>query len=140
MSFTKHSTKKGRRQTKKSRRQTKKRNTKNRRINIHNNLGKGLSPSPISPNETIPCCMCGHKDHRNNMLIPSDCLLKQAKKNQGERAHRVCQQCWWGTTENPGFVKEDASHKCPGCQKGLPLLPPLKRSRPKEEDIIVISD
>ena len=37
----------------------------------------------------------------------------------GMKAHRICQECWW----NPetGFGKEESKHKCPGCEKGLPL-------------------
>lgn len=27
-----------------------------------------------------------------------------------------CPSCWWGE-----FAKEGASHKCPGCVKGLPV-------------------
>ena len=32
------------------------------------------------------------------------------------RAHKVCPSCWWGE-----FAKEGASHKCPGCVKGVPV-------------------
>jgi hypothetical protein len=59
------------------------------------------------------CCMCGSKlDKKKTALIPQECLIKYGKI----RAHKVCPKCWWGE-----FAKEGASHKCPGCVKGLPL-------------------
>ena len=59
------------------------------------------------------CCMCGSKlDKKKTALIPQECLIKYGKI----RAHKVCPSCWWGE-----FAKEGASHKCPGCVKGLPV-------------------
>jgi hypothetical protein len=37
----------------------------------------------------------------------------------GKAAHRICQDCWWD--QNIGFAREEGTHRCPGCQKGLPL-------------------
>lgn len=58
------------------------------------------------------CCMCGSKFVKKTALVPQECLMKYGKI----RAHKVCPRCWWGE-----FAKEGASHKCPGCVKGLPL-------------------
>jgi len=59
------------------------------------------------------CCMCGSKFHKKKTaMIPQECLIKYGKI----RAHKVCPRCWWGE-----FAKEGASHKCPGCVKGLPV-------------------
>jgi len=58
------------------------------------------------------CCMCGSKFKKKTAMIPQECLIKYGKI----RAHKVCPKCWWGE-----FAKEGASHKCPGCQKGLPV-------------------
>jgi len=60
------------------------------------------------------CCECGKNTHKGPMdttLIPRQCLVKN-----GYRGHRLCEKCWFGT-----FAKEGVSHKCPGCEKGLPL-------------------
>jgi hypothetical protein len=57
--------------------------------------------------------MCGSKfDNKKTALVPQECLMRYGKI----RAHKVCSKCWWGE-----FAKEGASHKCPGCVKGLPL-------------------
>jgi len=58
------------------------------------------------------CCMCGSKIDKKTALVPQECLMKYGKI----RAHKVCPRCWWGE-----FAKEGASHKCPGCVKGLPV-------------------
>ena len=58
------------------------------------------------------CCMCESKFDKKTALIPQECLMKYGKI----RAHKVCPSCWWGE-----FAKEGASHKCPGCVKGLPV-------------------
>jgi hypothetical protein len=95
------------------------------------NLARGPKPMrPISATGPVECCMCGETGRRDNTLVPSACLTKH-----GERAHRICQDCWWNE-----FAIEGASHQCPGCVKHLPLTAPLKRTKPREEDIIVISD
>ena len=58
------------------------------------------------------CCMCGSKFVKKTALVPQECLIKYGKI----RAHKVCPKCWWGE-----FAKEGATHKCPGCKKGLPV-------------------
>ena len=62
------------------------------------------------------CCMCGSKFDKKTAMVPQECLMKYGKI----RAHKVCPKCWWGE-----FAKEGASHKCPGCVKGLPLAEDL---------------
>ena len=63
----------------------------------------------------VNCCMCERMVNKSDTLIPRECLIKHGKNE----AHRICQDCWWDP--NIGFAREYASHKCPGCQKGLPL-------------------
>ena len=58
------------------------------------------------------CCVCDAKVNKQECLVPRECLIKYGK----ERAHKICQDCWWEK-----FAKENASHKCPGCIKGLPI-------------------
>ena len=64
--------------------------------------------------DNVTCCMCERTVKKDDTLVPRECLIKY-----GKTAHRICQDCWWDP--NIGFAREDASHKCPGCQKGLPL-------------------
>jgi len=75
------------------------------------------------------CCMCGSKFKKKTALIPQECLIKYGKI----RAHKVCSQCWWSE-----FAKEGASHKCPGCQKGLPVAKDVNAGKVVDltEDII----
>jgi hypothetical protein len=63
----------------------------------------------------VKCCMCERMVDKKNTLIPRECLMKYGQNE----AHRICQDCWWDPTI--GFARENASHRCPGCQKGLPL-------------------
>ena len=65
--------------------------------------------------EKVKCCICEKIVNKSDTLIPRECLMNNGQK----AAHRICQECWW----NPetGFAREYASHKCPGCIKGLPL-------------------
>jgi hypothetical protein len=72
--------------------------------------------------DKVNCCMCGQEVNINDTLMPSGCKMKN-----GMRAHRICQECWW----NPetGFGKETSKHKCPGCEKGLPLTT-VKKEEP----------
>jgi len=58
------------------------------------------------------CSMCESSVKNKTTLIPSGCLQKHGKN----RAHKICDDCWWNK-----FAKEGVSHKCPGCEKGLPL-------------------
>ena len=60
----------------------------------------------------MKCCMC---EKSSPSFKPSACLMKN-----GYRAHKICQECWWNP--DTGFAREGASHECPGCKKGLPLL------------------
>jgi len=75
------------------------------------------------------CCMCGSKFVKKTALIPQECLMKYGKI----RAHKVCPRCWWGD-----FAKEGASHKCPGCVKGLPVAKDVNAGKVIDltEDII----
>jgi hypothetical protein len=65
--------------------------------------------------EKVKCCMCEKMVDKEKSFIPRECLMSHGKN----AAHRICANCWW----NPetGFALENASHKCPGCVKGLPL-------------------
>jgi hypothetical protein len=66
--------------------------------------------------DKVQCCMCGKMVNKDYTMSPSGCLMKH-----GEGAHRICQDCWWNPEK--GFGRENASHECPGCLKGLPLTP-----------------
>lgn len=72
--------------------------------------------------EKVKCCMCERMVNKNDTLIPRECLTKH-----GMAAHRICQDCWWDPVN--GFAREEASHKCPGCVKELPLTE-FKKSEP----------
>jgi len=85
---------------------------------------------PKSPTYNVKCCMCEKKSNRNDTLVPLTCLRKY-----GERAHRICQNCWWSE-----FAVEHGSHECPGCKKHFPLTTPLKKTKPNSEEVIIISD
>jgi len=63
----------------------------------------------------INCVMCEDFITIENTLIPNICF-----KKHGKMAHRICENCWWNPIS--GFAREYASHKCPGCEKKLPLL------------------
>ena len=93
------------------RKRTKKYNKKYR--NSRKN-GKKVFKKGGNGDDKVNCCMCGEEVNTDSTLIPSGCKMKH-----GMRGHRVCQECWW----NPetGFGKENSKHKCPGCEKGLPL-------------------
>lgn len=58
--------------------------------------------------------MCRRKVRITDTLIPLKCL-----KKYGEKAHRICSECWWEPAT--GFASEGVSHKCPGCVQKLPL-------------------
>jgi len=106
---------------------------KNRTRRNYKKMIGGETPSPISPNAKIPCCVCEEEFSRKTMLVPAACLKKHK-----ERAHRICEHCWWNP--DTGFAREDAEHGCPGCKKGLPLNPPLKPRKPSSDEIIEITD
>ena len=65
-------------------------------------------------NEKTVCCICELNININSALIPSICKIKN-----GFSSHKICQECWWNS--DTGFGKEQSNHKCPGCEKGLPL-------------------
>lgn len=75
--------------------------------------------------QKVICCICEKMVDVNNTLIPAKCF----KANMG-KAHRICQDCWWGTEKHPGFAQEGPGHNCPGCEKGLPLTEFQKESSP----------
>lgn len=52
---------------------------------------------------------------KDKTFIPRECLMAHGDK----AAHRICETCWWDPIS--GFALESSSHKCPGCEKGLPL-------------------
>jgi hypothetical protein len=63
----------------------------------------------------VKCCICERMVHKEYTFIPKECLINNGKK----AAHRICRDCWWNPES--GFAREDACHKCPGCQKNVPL-------------------
>jgi hypothetical protein len=112
----KYSHKKYRRKTRKLKGSKPRRNY--RRKTRSKNVGRGLSSNHSVDENKVQCSMCEkHVDKNSNPLIPQICL----EKNSYCKAHRICQKCWWGDKDSIGFAKEGISHKCPGCEKGLPL-------------------
>jgi hypothetical protein len=75
--------------------------------------------------EKVLCSMCEKEVSLNDTLVPRECLMKH-----GKAAHRICKKCWWDP--KIGFALESSSHKCPGCQKGLPLT-----AYKKEEPVLI---
>lgn len=57
------------------------------------------------------CAMCCKKSNDKN-FIPNACLMKYGKY----KAHKICSDCWWNN-----FAQEGVNHKCPGCEKKMPL-------------------
>ena len=81
------------------------------------------------------CCMCNktlNVNDKTNALIPLECLRKR-----GLAAHRICKECWFD--DEDGFALEGKSHKCPGCEKGLPLTR-VKVKPPEMIDLTMDSD
>jgi hypothetical protein len=81
------------------------------------------------------CCMCGKNvnvNDKTNTLIPLECLQKN-----GRAAHRICKKCWF--KRKTGFAIEGRSHKCPGCEKGLPLTN-VRKKTPEMVDLTDLSD
>jgi len=75
--------------------------------------------------QQVQCCMCGKMVDLKDTFMPRECFM-----NHGKAAHRICENCWWD--DKKGFALEMSSHKCPGCEKGLPLT-----HVKKEEPILV---
>jgi hypothetical protein len=80
----------------------------------------------------VKCSMCEKMVNKDDTLVPSGCLTKH-----GKGAHRICNNCWWNSEK--GFASEGMSHKCPGCEKGLPLTP-FKKPDPIFIDLTKESD
>ena len=108
------------RKTRVKRRKSRKAN-KRSKTHKRNRLAKG----PLD--DKVKCCVCDTEINRVDGLMPAKCY----RKNGADRAHRICQECWWS-----GFAKEGVNHACPGCVKGLPLNgPPIDYSQ-----VVEISD
>ena len=72
------------------------------------------------PTQPIHCVMCNKQIDTSDGLAPAKCLAKYG----ANRAHQICQECWWTK-----FAKEGTNHSCPGCVKNLPLNgPPIDNS------------
>jgi len=94
-----------------------KKTRKNKRNNKRKNNCKSRRRFLIAGNgNKIKCCMCENMVNIEDTLVPSSCKILHGKK-----AHRICNECWW--EPDKGFAREGVSHKCPGCEKGLPLTP-----------------
>jgi len=106
-------------------RKTRKYKRKNNRKNNRKSRRKILK---AGNGDRVKCSMCEKMVNKDDTMAPSACLLKHKKA-----AHRICQDCWWDP--DTGFGKENASHKCPGCVKGLPLTP-----YKKEPDVIDLTE
>lgn len=91
------------RQSKKSK--SKKSNKKTRKYKKNKKIKK------IKGGTNEECAMCCKKTN-DKTLIPNACLMKYGKY----RAHKICSDCWWNK-----FAQEGVNHKCPGCEKNLPL-------------------
>ena len=78
--------------------------------------------------DKVNCCVCGKETNINESLIPGAC-----SRIYGSKAHRMCPECWWNP-EN-GFARENSSHACPGCEKGLPL-PKISQKQTTEKQVV----
>jgi hypothetical protein len=76
----------------------------------------------------VLCSICEKTFLINDTLVPRECLMKH-----GKGAHRICKNCWWDPEF--GFALETSSHKCPGCQKNLPLTA-YEKEKPVLIDLI----
>ena len=72
----------------------------------------------------VTCSMCEQPVDNKDTFIPLNCLNKPIKDKSG--VHRICSKCWWDP--KTGFAREGVSHKCPGCVKGLPVVPSKKNT------------
>jgi hypothetical protein len=77
--------------------------------------------------EKVKCCICGKMVPLKDTFVPRECLMKH-----GKAAHRICKHCWWDPKK--GFALESSSHKCPGCEKCLPLTQ-VKKEQPIVVDL-----
>jgi hypothetical protein len=97
---------------------------------------KNVARGPGDENYDITqCCMCNktlNVNDKTNALIPLECL-----RNHRLEAHRICKECWFD--EEDGFALEGKSHKCPGCEKRLPLTR-VKAKPPEMIDLTLDTD
>ena len=63
-------------------------------------------------NNEINCCICIKVITQQSILTPSKCKMKN-----GDRSHRMCEDCWWNV-----FALENTNHQCPGCKHNYPLI------------------
>jgi len=120
------------RKSKKTRSTRKSKKTRSTRKSKRKNVARG----PGDENYDITqCCMCNktlNVNDKTNALIPLECL-----RNHGLEAHRICKECWFD--DEDGFALEGKSHKCPGCEKGLPLTR-VKVKPPEMIDLTLDTD
>jgi len=113
-SFRRHK-KSSRIRLKKRKVRSRSRKLKSRKLRSRSRKLKSRSRKLRGGNEDkVKCCICEKIFEMKDTFVPRECLIKN-----GKAAHRICQECWWNP--NTGFALESSSHKCPGCQKGLPL-------------------
>jgi hypothetical protein len=113
-----------------------KKSNKTRKTRRNRKTKKNIARGPGDENYDITqCCMCNktlNVNDKTNALIPLECLRKR-----GKEAHRICKECWFD--EEDGFALEGKSHKCPGCEKGLPLTR-VKVNPPEMVDLTLDTD
>lgn len=100
----------------------KKRSLKRRKTNKNKRFRKNKNALARGPNDSdiVKCCMCEKEISKSQGNMPVKCFTKYG----ANRAHRICQDCWWRK-----FAKEGVNHACPGCVKHLPLNgPPIDTS------------
>jgi hypothetical protein len=106
---------------------TKRKRAKSKRTKSKQNKSKRIKSKKTNKIKNggakTTCCMCDKKKNFKNTMAPSACYIAH-----GQRAHRICQECWW----NPetGFARENADHTCPGCKESKPLNIVKKESTP----------
>jgi hypothetical protein len=97
----------------------KKRITKNRKNKTQRRRRKqSRHKNKVGKGGKYICSICEHKINDTNFMIPRECLVKYG----AIRAHKICQDCWWGE-----FAKEGVSHRCPGCEKGMQIEPDIHK-------------
>jgi hypothetical protein len=121
----KRSVRNNNRKTRRNNRKTRRNNRKTRR----NNRNPRTYKKGGTNYDKVNCCMCGKEVDKSDTLVPQSC-----SRINFEKAHRICSQCWW----NPetGFARENASHRCPGCSKNLPLTMVPTKVPYKEPEIV----
>lgn len=131
-------TRKTRTRTNRKTKTTRKHLKKNRKTRTSKKTKKNVARGPGDEDQNYDitqCCMCNktlNVNDKTNALIPLECLRKH-----GKEAHRICKECWFD--EEDGFALEGKSHKCPGCEKGLPLTR-VKVNPPEMIDLTLDTD